>query len=120
MALVGADAAKAALSKLNAECALPLGYAPDLLSLAPRGSSSNNSTQDSAGNASGPLDTSGGRAGSAGRGKKDRQQDDGSVVETLQRLVADVSRQPVWCVGCTHCIAKWGCAQLHALTYTLC
>lgn len=121
MALMGADAAKAALSKLNAECALPLGYAPpDLRSFAP--SESSNTKQDSAQHVAGMLDTSGGHAGSAGRSKTEMAQDDGSAVESLQRLVADVSRHLVESVVCMHTTSHSGmtdaaiCCRLCALS----
>lgn len=97
VALVGVDAAKAALSKADGDVGLPVGYAPALHSYL---QTSNNSTSSSTSGraqapAAGANSDSGKRPHSTAgtghrRGDKSSQESLG-VVEDLQRLVADVS-----------------------------
>jgi hypothetical protein len=84
MALVGADAAKAALARMDAELALPPGYTPSL-----HGGTSSNK-QDSTGHATstGGINS---HASSGGTRSGNKPQQDESAVEGLQRLVANVS-----------------------------
>jgi hypothetical protein len=98
MALVGADAAKAALARMDAELALPPSYTPSLHS----GTSSNSHTQDSTGHAT-STGGSNSHAGSAGTRSGNKPQQDESAVEGLQRLVADVSCGPVSFRLCFSC-----------------
>lgn len=79
-ALVGTDAAKAALVKLNGELVVPAHYTP---SLSLHTHNPGNST-----GSEGSASTTKGRAASA---KGSVEQKTGSIAEDLQRLVADVS-----------------------------
>lgn len=108
VALVGADAAQAALSKLDAELAPPPGYADS------RTTSGNTSSApiDSTGHTATGTGVSQGRAGTASQRRGDHAQE-ANLAQGLQRHVADVSvcatgDQEGW-----HCqIQEVGCVQL--------
>jgi hypothetical protein len=93
MASIASDAAKAALAQLDAELVLPPGYKPCLDQHSTSSVHSNESTGSASGSAGAPQ----GKPASAGQRKGNVTQQQGSVAEELQRLVADVSDtvQPV-------------------------
>jgi hypothetical protein len=88
-ALVAADAAKAALSKLDAELVVPPGYSP---STSGTGDSAGSNVSTAAAGTGSPGGDKARGASSAGHKKGDKVQD-GTAAESLQRLVADVSVQ---------------------------
>lgn len=107
MASIGSDAGKAALVQLDAELVLPPGYIPCL----DQQSSSSVRSNESTGHAAGSAVTPQGKPARAGQRKENTLQQQGSVAEELQRLVADVSDKPALLLSRVDCV--WGRAHQH-------
>jgi hypothetical protein len=107
MALVGSDAAKAALAQLDAELVLPPGYTP----CQDQHSTSSARSSEATGSA-GSATTPQGKPASAGQRKQDTAQQQGSVAEELQKLVADVSGAAALSLSRIEYVCAWTCASM--------